>query len=37
VLHGKDANVYGTLIALYLLTNQAPIRGLGIGSLAKAP
>ena len=34
VLPGRDANVYGTLIALYLLMSQALTRGLVIGNLA---
>ena len=35
VLPRKDANIYKMLIALYLLINQALIRGLVIGSLVR--
>ena len=36
MLPGRDANAHRTLIALYLLTSQAPIKGLVIGSLVRA-
>jgi len=35
MLPRRDANAYRTLIALYLSTSQAPIRGLVIGSLVR--
>jgi len=36
MLYKKDTSVYRMLIALYLLINQALIKGLGIGSSARA-